>query len=180
MCDAGSVIGAGTKIWHFCHVMAGAQIGEDCSFGQNCFVAGSVVVGKGVRVQNNVSLYDGVVLEDNVFCGPSAVFTNVSRPRSEFPTATREQTLVQQGATIGANATITCGVRLGQYCFVGAGSVVTRDVPDYALVVGVPAERVGWVSRSGEPLAFNVDGTAFCSRSNEAYELRDDGTVARQ
>ncbi len=153
--------------------MAGARIGRDCSFGQNCYVAASVVVGDRVRVQNNVSLFDGVLLEDDVFCGPSAVFTNVSRPRAQFPTAERERTLVQRGATLGANCTITCGVSIGQYAFVAAGAVVARDVPAFALVRGVPARQYGWVSRAGQPLEFDAQGGATCPATRERYRLAD-------
>ena len=175
ICDPDSQIGPRTKIWHFCHIMAGARVGRDCSFGQNCFVGALVVVGDRVRVQNNVSLYDGVVLEDDVFCGPSAVFTNVARPRAEFPAAQRARTLVRRGATIGANATVTCGVTLGEYCLVGAGAVVTRDVPAHALVVGVPAKHQGWVSRRGERLDFDAAGCARCPATGERYRLSPAG-----
>ena len=153
--DSGAVIGEGTSVWHFSHVMAGARIGARCSLGQNVFVAGSVRIGDHVRIQNNVSLYDGVQLEDEVFCGPSCVFTNVSNPRSERPrNGVYDATRVRRGATIGANATIVCGSTIGRYAFIGAGAVVTRGkVPDYALVVGVPGRQRGWVGRHGEPLA---------------------------
>ena len=143
-------IGTGTRIWHFCHIMRGARIGKDCVLGQNVFVANDVVIGNGVKVQNNVSLYAGVELEDNVFCGPSCVFTNISRPRSEISRHHQyERTLVRHGATLGANATVVCGVTLGRYSFVGAGAVVCADVPDYALILGVPGRLAGWVSRHG-------------------------------
>ncbi len=151
--DAGCTIGAGTKIWHACHVMERARIGADCSFGQNCFIASDVVVGDRVKVQNNVSLYTGVYIEDDVFLGPSCVFTNVTNPRSQIDRRSLyESTRVKRGASIGANATIRCGVEIGRYAFVGAGAVVTKNVPDYALVVGVPAEQVGWMSRHGQRL----------------------------
>jgi len=148
--DQGATIGAGTKVWHFCHVMSGAQIGNNCILGQNCFVADGVSLGKGVKVQNNVSIYQGVICEDDVFLGPSMVFTNVINPRSaiekkeEFKT-----TIVKKGATIGANATIICGVTIGAYAMIGAGAVITKDVPDHALVVGNPARQIGWVDEQG-------------------------------
>lgn len=151
--DPGARLGEGTKVWHFCHIMAGAVIGRDCVLGQNVFVAGGVRVGDGCRVQNNVSLYTGVTLEDHVFCGPSLVFTNVINPRSEV--ARKDEfrpTLVRRGATLGANATIVCGVTLGEYCFIGAGAVVTRDVPPHALVTGNPARTRGSVCRCGVKL----------------------------
>jgi len=151
--DDGAQVGAGSQIWHFCHVMAGARIGEHCSLGQNVFVADDVVVGDNVKVQNNVSLYTGVELEDDVFCGPSCVFTNIRNPRSQIVRRhLYERTLVRRGASIGANATVVCGVTIGRYAFVGAGAVVNRDVPDYALMLGVPAERHGWMSRHGHRL----------------------------
>lgn len=167
-------IGAGTRIWHFCHVMAGAHIGRNCSLGQNVFVAASVVVGDGVRIQNNVSLYDGVVLEDDVFCGPSCVFTNVINPRSQYPRRNEYQkTLVRRGATLGANATIICGATIGRYAFIGAGAVVRGDVPDYALMLGVPARQVGWMSRHGYRLpAPGEDGMMVCPGSGWRYRLQ--------
>jgi UDP-2-acetamido-3-amino-2,3-dideoxy-glucuronate N-acetyltransferase len=146
--DEPCTIGEGTRVWHFAHVMAGATIGARCVLGQGVFVSGKAVLGDGVRVQNQVSLYDGVVIEDDVFLGPSSVFTNVRNPRASI-TGERVETRVRTGATIGANATIVCGVTIGRYAFVGAGAVVTRDVPDHALVVGNPARRVGWVDREG-------------------------------
>lgn len=151
--DDGAVIGRGTRIWHFCHVCAGAQIGDECSLGQNVFVGDRAILGRNVRVQNNVSIYDEVQIDDDVFCGPSMVFTNVTTPRSHVPRKHAfEKTVVRRGATIGANATILCGTELGRYCFVGAGSVVTRDVPAHALMIGVPARRVGWMCRCGARL----------------------------
>jgi UDP-2-acetamido-3-amino-2,3-dideoxy-glucuronate N-acetyltransferase len=152
--DAGAQIGEGSKIWHFCHVMPGAVIGKNCTLGQNVYVAATVRIGEHVKIQNNVSLYDGVELEDEVFCGPSAVFTNVAMPRSEIARRdTFERTLVRRGAAIGANATIVCGALIGRYALVGAGAVVTRhNVPDYALMLGVPARQEGWVSRHGQRL----------------------------
>lgn len=164
-------IGAGTKIWHFCHVMAGARIGEDCILGQNVFVANDVVIGDNVKIQNNVSLYTGVELEDDVFCGPSCVFTNVINPRSQIVRhSLYQQTLVRRGATIGANATIVCGATIGRYAFIGAGAVVRGDAPDYALMLGVPARRAGWMSRHGYRLpAPDADGVMVCPESGWRY-----------
>lgn len=169
--DPGASIGEGAKIWHFCHVSPGAVIGENCVLGQNVFVANGVTLGRGVKVQNNVSLYTGVVCEDDVFLGPSMVFTNVINPRSFVERKSEfRQTLVKRGASIGANATIVCGSTLGAYCLVGAGAVVTKDVPDYALVTGIPARQAGWVSRLGHRLSFE-DGKALCPESGEGYIL---------
>ena len=169
--DPGASIGEGAKIWHFCHVSPGAVIGENCVLGQNVFVASGVTLGRGVKVQNNVSLYTGVVCEDDVFLGPSMVFTNVINPRSFVERKSEfRQTLVKRGASIGANATIVCGSTLGAYCLVGAGAVVTKDVPDYALVTGIPARQAGWVSRLGHRLSFE-DGKALCPESGEGYIL---------
>lgn len=166
--DEGAVIGSGTRVWHFCHVSSGARIGDGCVLGQNVYVASTAVVGDGVRIQNNVSIYDGVVLEDGVFVGPSAVFTNVSTPRANVSRKDAFlKTLVKQGATIGANATIVCGHSVGRYAFVGAGAVVTRDVPDYALVVGVPARRTGWACRCG----VRLDSGRAAPQSGAAVEI---------
>jgi len=174
--DAPVSIGARTSIWHFCHVMAGARIGADCVLGQNCFVAATAVVGDRVKLQNNVSVYDGVILEDEVFCGPSMVFTNVDNPRSAVPRKHEYQTTrVARGATIGANATITPGVTLGAYCFVAAGAVVVKDVRAYELVVGVPAVHKGWMSRHGARLAFGADGSAVCPNTGERYRMTETG-----
>ena len=164
-------IGEGTRIWHFCHVQSGARIGRRCSFGQGCYVAGDAVVGDDVKVQNNVSIYDGVIVEDAVFLGPSCVLTNVSTPRAEVSRRERyERTRIRRGASVGATATIVCGVTVGRYALVGAGAVVTRDAPDYALVVGVPARRVGWVGRHGVPLVRReVDAVHVCPASGFAY-----------
>ena len=166
-------IGAGTKIWHFCHVMSGSKIGCGCNIGQNVFIAGGVVLGDNVKVQNNVSLYEGVVLEDDVFCGPSCVFTNIVTPRSHYPRKGQYvETRVGQGATIGANATIVCGHHLGSYALIGAGAVVTRDVPDHALMVGVPARVAGWVCRCGMRLPIGVDeqtSSVTCGECGDRY-----------
>lgn len=175
--DEGAKIGAGTRIWHFCHVNAGAVIGEKCSFGQNVVVMNDVVIGNNVKVQNNVSIYDGVTLEDDVFCGPSMVFTNVINPRSHVPRKNEYQrTLVKTGASIGANATVVCGVTLGEYSFIGAGSVITGDVPAYALMVGVPGKRIGWMCQCGERLPDSGSGT--CNACGSQYESRGE-VVAR-
>ncbi len=175
--DDPSTIGAGTRVWHFCHVMRGAEIGAGCTFGQNCFVANGVRIGDNVKVQNNVSIYTGTIVEDDVFLGPSAVLTNVTNPRSQINRqALYETTVLRRGATVGANATIVCGVTIGRYAFIGAGAVVTHDVPDYALVVGVPGARVGWMSRHGHRLALAAVGeVARCPESGFAYERTPDG-----
>jgi UDP-2-acetamido-3-amino-2,3-dideoxy-glucuronate N-acetyltransferase len=173
--DDGAQIGAGTKIWHWVHVSAGARIGSNCVLGQNVYVGDRVVVGNGVRIQNNVSVYDNVTLEDEVFCGPSMVFTNVYNPRAGISRKDEyRSTLVKRGATLGANCTIICGCNIGAYAFIGAGAVVNRDVPDYALVVGVPGRHIGWVSRAGERLDLPThgDGEAVCVRTGERYALR--------
>lgn len=172
--DEGAQIGAGSKIWHFCHVMSGAVIGGACSLGQNVFVANKVRLGRNVKVQNNVSLYEGVMCEDDVFIGPSAVFTNVINPRSSVERKHEYRpTILRKGVSIGANATIVCGVTLGAYAFVGAGSVVTKDVAPYALVVGNPARQIGWMSSHGARLVFDEQGKAVCLESGEVYGLRD-------
>ena len=170
--DAGAALGPETRVWHFCHVMAGAVIGARCMLGQNCFVGARVKLGDGVRVQNNVSLFDGVELEDEVFCGPSVVFTNVKHPRA-FVSRRDEYiaTKVCRGATLGANCTLLPGVTIGAYAMVGAGAVVTRDVVPFSLVVGVPALPAGWVSHAGEPLDFGADGVATCPRSGKNYRM---------
>jgi UDP-2-acetamido-3-amino-2,3-dideoxy-glucuronate N-acetyltransferase len=171
--DDGAVIGDGTKIWHFCHVLPGAVIGERCNLGQNVVVMGGTTLGNNVKVQNNVSIYEGVVLEDDVFCGPSCVFTNVSNPRSHVSRKSEyRRTLVRRGSSIGANATIVCGVTLGEYCFIGAGAVVRSDVPAYALMVGVPARRVGWMCQCGVRLQLQ-DGRASCAACGATYHELD-------
>ncbi|MFN8413215.1 MAG: acyltransferase [Anaerolineales bacterium] len=167
--DEGAEIGAGTKIWHFCHVMPQTKIGEKCNIGQNVLVSSGVTIGNNVKIQNNVSLYTGVIVEDDVFLGPSMVFTNVINPRSHVSRKDEyKKTLVQKGSSIGANATIVCGTTLGKYCFVGAGSVVTKDIPDYALVYGSPARVHGWMCQCGEQLNF-VDDRAICKSCGDAY-----------
>jgi UDP-2-acetamido-3-amino-2,3-dideoxy-glucuronate N-acetyltransferase len=164
--DDGAMIGRGTKIWHFCHVLAGTVIGENCAIGQNVMIGPRVKVGNGCKIQNNVSLYDGVELSDDVFCGPSCVFTNVNNPRANVSRKDEFRTTpVGRGASIGANATIVCGHSLGEYCFIGAGSVVTKDVPAFALMVGNPARRMGWMSRAGERLGTDL----VCVRTGERY-----------
>jgi UDP-2-acetamido-3-amino-2,3-dideoxy-glucuronate N-acetyltransferase len=172
--DDGARIGAGTKIWHFCHVMPGAEIGERCSLGQNVVVMNAVRVGNNCKIQNNVSVYEGVELEDDVFCGPSMVFTNVLNPRSHVSRRGEyRRTVVRRGTSIGANATIVCGTTLGEYAFVGAGAVVTRSVQPYALVAGVPAERIGWMCQCGERLPDT--GTGTCGACGTGYERDGDG-----
>jgi UDP-2-acetamido-3-amino-2,3-dideoxy-glucuronate N-acetyltransferase len=171
--DDGAVLGADCRVWHFVHISAGARIGKGCSFGQNVFVANDVVIGEFVKIQNNVSVYDAVTLEDEVFCGPSVVFTNVHNPRAAVVRKNEYRpTRVKRGATLGANCTVVCGTTIGRHAFVGAGAVVSRDVADFALVVGVPARAIGWMSRHGERLSF-VDGQAACPATGERYVLRD-------
>jgi UDP-2-acetamido-3-amino-2,3-dideoxy-glucuronate N-acetyltransferase len=166
-------IGDGTKIWHFSHIQKGSKIGKNCSFGQNCNVANDVIIGSNVKVQNNVSIYTGTEIEDDVFLGPSCVLTNVTNPRSQVRRhELYEQTLLRRGCTVGANATIVCGITIGRYAFVAAGAVVAGDVPDYALMVGVPARQAGWMSRHGHRLQFNTDGLAICPESGYRYSLK--------
>lgn len=174
--DEGAVLGDRVQIWHFTHVLPGARVGDDCKIGQNVVVAGTAVLGRGCKIQNNVSLYDGVVLEDYVFCGPSCVFTNVTTPRAEVNR--REEyspTLVRRGATIGANATIVCGTEIGAYAFIAAGAVVTKPVLPLALMAGVPARRIGWVSHAGEVLGDDL----VCRRTGDAYQETADGMIFR-
>ena len=173
-------IGEGTKIWHFAHVLAGARIGKGCNFGQNTMVAGGVEIGNNVKVQNNVAIYTGTTIEDDVFLGPSCVLTNVTNPRSQVKRRNLyEKTVIRRGATVGANATIVCGITLGRYCFISAGAVVTKNVPDYALIVGVPGRRKGWMSRHGHPLNPDSAGQCRCPESGLTYQLDTDGNGER-
>jgi UDP-2-acetamido-3-amino-2,3-dideoxy-glucuronate N-acetyltransferase len=170
--DDGVTIGEGTRIWHFCHLLKGSRLGRNVIVGQNVVIGPDVAVGDKCKIQNNVSLYKGVTLEEGVFCGPSCVFTNVNNPRAEIERKNEfRETLVKRGATIGANATIVCGVTLGEYCFIGAGAVVTKDVPAYALMAGVPAERIGWISRNGQKLGDHL----VCPATGERYRRKGDG-----
>ena len=173
--DNGCEIGNGVKIWHFSHIMPGCKIGDDVNIGQNVVVSSGVVLGRNVKVQNNVSIYEGVICEDDVFLGPSMVFTNVINPRSAIPRKDQfRKTLVKKGATIGANATIICGHIIGEYAFIGAGTVVTKNVPAYALIVGNPGLQKGWMSEFGHTLSFNDDGIAVCPESKQEYKLEND------
>ena len=174
--DDNVLIGDGTKIWHFCHIQSGARIGKNCVLGQNVNIGNNVLIGNYCKIQNNVSVYEGVVLEDYVFCGPSMVFTNILNPRCKYPQVGSKyykKTLVKEGASLGANCTIICGITIGKHAFVGAGAVVTKDVPDYALVVGNPARIVGWMSEAGEKLRFDASGIAVCGKSNKKYKLEN-------
>lgn len=169
-------IGEGTKIWHFSHIQSGSKIGKNCVFGQNVNVGNNVTIGNNVKVQNNVSIYEGVTLEDYVFCGPSMVFTNILNPRCKYPQVGSKYyitTLVKEGASLGANCTIVCGITIGRNAFVGAGAVVTKDVPDFALVVGNPARVKGWYSEAGNKLVFDEEGIAYCEKSGKKYKLED-------
>jgi UDP-2-acetamido-3-amino-2,3-dideoxy-glucuronate N-acetyltransferase len=173
-------IGEGTKIWHFSHIQSGSKIGRKCVFGQNVNVGNNVTIGNYCKVQNNVSIYEGVTLEDYVFCGPSMVFTNILDPKCRYPQVGAKyyiKTLVREGASIGANATIVCGHNLGKHCMIGAGSVVTKDVPDYALVIGTPGRIVGWVSEAGKRLKFDETGKAYCEKSGKNYLLKNDSVI---
>ena len=179
--EIGAEIGEGTKIWHFSHIMGDARIGKGCKIGQNVFIGGNVKIGDNVKIQNNVSVYEGVTLEDNVFCGPSVVFTNIINPRSKYPQNTPDKykrTLVREGASIGANTTIVCGRVIGIDAFVGAGAVVTKDIPDYALVYGNPARIKGWVCECGDKLSFNIE-RATCLRCNSNFKRIDGHIVVR-
>ena len=174
--DEGAQIGEGSRVWHFAHVCGGAKIGEKCSLGQNVFIGNDVVIGNNVKIQNNVSVYDAVTIEDDVFCGPSMVFTNVYNPRSAVVRKDEyRKTLIKRGATLGANSTIVCGTTVGEYAFVGAGAVVNKDVPDFALMVGVPAKQIGWMSRFGDRLDLPLKGNAetICPHTQERYVLND-------
>ncbi|MEJ2614211.1 MAG: DapH/DapD/GlmU-related protein [Ignavibacteriaceae bacterium] len=173
-------IGEGTKIWHFTHIQSGSKIGKNCVFGQNVNVGNNVTIGNNVKVQNNVSIYEGVTLEDYVFCGPSMVFTNILNPRCRYPQVGSRyyiKTLVKEGASLGANCTIVCGITIGRNAFVGAGAVVTKDVPDFALVVGNPARIKGWYSEAGKKLTFNEEGIAYCEKSGIKYKLENNTVV---
>ncbi len=174
--EKGAQIGPGTKIWHFCHLMPGSRVGENCIIGQNVFIDNNAVVGNGVKIQNNVSIYNGVQIEDQVFLGPSVVFTNVINPRSFIERKNEfKSTRVGQGATIGANATILCGIEIGRYAMIGAGAVLTKTVADYALMLGNPARQAGWVSAAGHKLQFNEQNIAVCPQSGEGYKLKENG-----
>jgi UDP-2-acetamido-3-amino-2,3-dideoxy-glucuronate N-acetyltransferase len=176
--DEGAVIGKGTKIWHFSHILRGAKIGEYCSFGQNVSVAGGTVIGNHVKVQNNVSIYEGMVIEDDVFLGPSCVLTNVTNPRAQVVRKSLyEKTLIRRGASIGANATVVCGITIGRYAFIAAGAVIAKNVPDYALMIGVPARQKGWMSRHGHVLKDpSSDGVYVCPESGLRYKEVENGT----
>ena len=177
--DEGAVIGAGTKIWHFSHILTGASIGDHCSFGQNVSVAGGTLIGNNVKVQNNVSIYEGTVIEDDVFLGPSCVLTNVTNPRSQvLRRFLYEKTMIRRGASIGANATVVCGITIGRYAFIAAGALVAKDVPDYALMVGVPARQKGWMSRHGHILKNpDSDGIMTCPEGGLRYQEYDQGVL---
>ncbi len=171
--DKGAQIGDGTKIWHFTHLMATCTLGMNCILGQNVYVDNNVIIGNGVKIQNNVSIYDGVIIEDDVFLGPSMVFTNIINPRSFIERKDEfKKTTIRKGASIGANATIICGIEIGEYAMIGAGAVVTKNVPPYALVVGNPSKEVGWVSEAGHQLQFNSEFIATCPQSNQQYNLK--------
>ncbi|MBM4171767.1 MAG: N-acetyltransferase [Ignavibacteria bacterium] len=169
-------IGEGTKVWHFTHIQSNSKIGKNCVLGQNVNIGNNVTIGNFVKIQNNVSVYEGVTLEDYVFCGPSMVFTNIIDPRSKYPQVGSKyyiKTIVKEGASLGANSTILCGITIGKYSFIGAGAVITKNVPDYALVIGNPGKIVGWMSEAGQKLNFDSNGNAFCSKSNKKYRLQN-------
>ena len=173
-------IGEGTKVWHFAHIQSGARIGKKCVLGQNVNVGNNVLIGNYVKIQNNVSIYEGVTLEDYVFCGPSMVFTNILDPKCKYPQRGSEyytKTLVKEGASIGANATIVCGNTIGKHAIIGAGAVVTKNVPDYALIVGVPSKQIGWVSEAGVRLKFDDKNEAYCKKSKKKYKLENDQVI---
>ena len=179
--DHDVVIGKNCKIWHWVHISNGAKIGSNCNFGQNVFVSNKVSIGNNVKIQNNVSIYDDVILEDDVFCGPSMVFTNVINPRSAFPKKDQYQkTIIKKGATLGANSTILCGITIGEYAFIGAGAVITKDVKNYALCTGLPGRQVGWMSEYGEKidLPLKGDGTWLCKKTNVLYKLIESNLIA--
>lgn len=173
--DHGAQIGKGTNVWHFCHLMPDSKLGENCTIGQNVFIDNNTVIGNGVKIQNNVSVYNGVILEDNVFIGPSVVFTNVINPRSFIERKNEfKKTIIRKGASIGANATILCGVEIGSYAMIGAGTVVTKTVPAYAIITGNPGQQKGWVSEAGATLVFTMEGVAKCTETNQTYKLMND------
>lgn len=177
--DPGAKIGPGTKIWHFCHVMPTSIIGSDCNIGQNVFIDNNVKLGNRIKIQNNVSVYNNVIVEDDCFLGPSMVFTNVTNPRAHVERKNEyKQTVLKKGCSVGANATILCGVTLGEYSFVGAGAVVIHDLPNFALVVGNPSRQIGWISAYGEKLTFDESGFAVCKGTGEKYQLMDGGNSA--
>jgi UDP-2-acetamido-3-amino-2,3-dideoxy-glucuronate N-acetyltransferase len=172
--DKGARIGAGTRIWHFCHISSTSEIGQRCNIGQNVFIDNNTFIGNGVKIQNNVSVYNGVIVEDDVFLGPSMVFTNVINPRSFIERKNEfKKTIVRRGATIGANATVVCGVEIGAYAMIGAGAVITKNIAAYAIVVGNPARQTGWISESGIKLNFNADGIARCEHSGKTFKLEN-------
>jgi UDP-2-acetamido-3-amino-2,3-dideoxy-glucuronate N-acetyltransferase len=178
--DAGCQIGKGTKIWHFSHIMPNCKIGKNCNIGQNVVISPEVILGDNVKVQNNVSIYTGVICEDEVFLGPSMVFTNITNPRSAIIRKDQyEKTIVKKGASIGANATIVCGNNIGEYSFIGAGTVITKEVKPYALIVGNPGKQIGWMSEYGHRLEFNDEGIAICPESNEEYMLKNNGVTKK-
>jgi UDP-2-acetamido-3-amino-2,3-dideoxy-glucuronate N-acetyltransferase len=179
--DEGALIGAGTKIWHFCHLMPGCKVGERCNIGQNVFIDNNVVIGNGVKIQNNVSVYNGVTAEDDVFIGPAVVFTNVINPRSFIERKNEfKKTMIRKGASIGANATILCGIEIGKYAMIGAGAVVTKNVNDYAVMLGNPAQKKGWISKAGITLQFDNEGLAICPQTGETYHLKNDSVTLRE